>query len=111
MPVIKPGKIHEADVRMERNFLIVVSYANIRGPILMTTIVEGVYKQGKIELLQIPHDLPEGRVQVIVISQEQQKPPLRLITFGMYPGDTSTLEDFKDAEWHGEAEWGDGHGQ
>ena len=53
----------------------------------------------------------KGRVRVIVIAeQELPKPPPRLITFGMYPGDISTFEDFKDAEWRGEAEWGDGNG-
>ena len=67
----------------------------------MTAIVEGVYKQGKIEPLQVPANLPEGRVQVILIPLEDRaKLPPRMITFGMYPGDQSTLEDFKDAEWH-----------
>ena len=74
----------------------------------MTAIVEGVYKQGKIELLQVPAGVPEGRVRVILIpADDRPKPPPRMITFGMYPGDKSTLDDFKDAEWHGEKIWGD----
>ena len=77
----------------------------------MTAIVEGVYKQGKIELLQPPAGLPEGRVRIIVIAEERPKPPPRLMTFGMYPGDTSTLEDFKEAEWHGEKEFDLPNGQ
>ena len=77
----------------------------------MTAIVEGVYKQGKIELLQPPADLPEGRVRVIVMSEEGPKPPPRMMTFGMFPGDSSTLEDFKEAEWHGETEWDNANGQ
>ena len=78
----------------------------------MTAIVEGVYKQGKIELLQVPANVPEGRVRVILIPEDDRaKPPSRMITFGMYPGDQSTLEDFKDAEWHGEQEWDEGDGQ
>jgi hypothetical protein len=32
-----------------------------------------------------------------------------MITYGMYPGDTSTLEDFKFTEW--QKKWDDGDGQ
>ena len=78
----------------------------------MSVVVEGVYKQGKIELLQVPANLPEGRVRVIVIAEDHRpKPPPRLMTFGMCRGKVmSTLEDFKEAEWHGEREW-DENGQ
>jgi hypothetical protein len=71
----------------------------------MTTIVEGVYKQGKIELADPPADLPEGPVRVIVIPQDgRPKPPPRMMTFGMFRGDRmSTLDDFKFTEW--EREW------
>jgi hypothetical protein len=72
----------------------------------VTTIVEGVYKQGKIELLQAPQGWQEGPVRVILIAEtDRPKPPPSIMTFGMYPGDSSTLEDFKDAEWHGGKEW------
>jgi hypothetical protein len=65
----------------------------------MTAIVEGLYKEGIIELLRAPPDFPEGRVRAILIAEEDRpKPPPRMITFGMYPGDASTLEDFKEAE-------------
>jgi hypothetical protein len=78
----------------------------------MTTIVEGIYKQGKIELLEAPAGVPEGRVRVILIPQVERPTALpRMIRFGMYPGDNSTLDDFKDAEWHGEKEWDGGDGQ
>jgi len=70
----------------------------------MTSVAEGFYKQGKIELLQPPPGLPEGHVRVIVIAEEPTKPPPCLLTFGKYPGDTSTLEDFKEAQWHGAKE-------
>jgi hypothetical protein len=71
----------------------------------MTTIVEGFYKQGKIELQEIPTGLQEGPVRVILMAQEPSKPPPTYLTFGMYPGDTSTLGDFRDAQWHGEEEF------
>jgi hypothetical protein len=78
----------------------------------MTAVVDGIYKDGKVELLRAPPGLPEGRVRVILIAEEDRpKPSPRMITFGMYSGDASTLEDFKDAEWHGEKEWDEGDGQ
>jgi hypothetical protein len=73
----------------------------------MTAIIDGVYEHGRIELRQPPANLPEGRVRVIVIAEDPVKPAPRQVTFGMYPGDASTLEDFKVAQWHGETEWND----
>jgi len=43
---------------------------------------------------------PEG-----ILVRPCPQPPPRMMTFGRYPGDQSTLEDFKDAGWHGENEW------
>jgi hypothetical protein len=78
----------------------------------MTAIVAGVYKQSKLELLEIPTGLREGRVRVVLIEEEQAKPPPRYLTFGKYPaGRLSTPEDFKDAEWHGEEEFDNFCGQ
>jgi hypothetical protein len=69
----------------------------------MTTILEGILKLGTIELLQVPPDLPEGRVQVIVIAQEPSRPVPCFLTYGKYPtGKETTLEDFQGAEWLGE---------
>jgi hypothetical protein len=78
----------------------------------MMAIIEGVYKQGKIDLLEIPAGLPEGRVRVIVIPEGRPKPPPCNLTFGKYQtGSASTLEDFQDAEWCGEEGLGDRRGQ
>lgn len=78
----------------------------------MTAIVEGFYKQGKINLAEPLPDLPEGHVRVIVIAKEQPKLPPCLLKFGKYQtGRMSTPEDFKDAEWHGEEEFDAPHGQ
>ena len=79
----------------------------------MSTIVEGIYKEGVIQLLQTPAGLSEGRVRVIVMPEaDGSQPPPRMMTFGMLgTGDMSTLEDFKEAEWHGENEWDDANGQ
>ena len=76
----------------------------------MTAIVEGLYKQGKIELLRPSADWPEGHVRLILIAEDRPKPTPCFLTYGKYPGDTSTLEDFKEAEWHGEKEFDSPHG-
>lgn len=76
----------------------------------MTATVSGIYKEGKIELLDIPQGVPEGRVRVVVtVEQETPKPEPRYLEFGKYPGDTP-LEAFKEGEWHGEPEFDDLYG-
>jgi hypothetical protein len=77
----------------------------------MTTIVEGQYKQGKIELNDVPVGLSEGPVRLILIARDQAKPPC-LLTFGKYrTGVMSSLEDFEDGQWRGEAELDDRNGE
>lgn len=77
----------------------------------MTAIVEGVLKQGKIELAEVPAGMKDGPVRVILIAQEPPKPPPCYLAFGKYQGDNSTLEDFKAAEWHGDLELDNQRGQ
>jgi hypothetical protein len=74
----------------------------------MTATVAGFYKEGKLELLETPKGLREGRVRVILSEEDETKPAQRYLEFGKYKGDIdTTLEDFKDAEWHCEAEFDD----
>jgi hypothetical protein len=76
----------------------------------MTAIVAGIYRQGKLELLETPAGLREGPVQVVLM-QDEVRPAPRYLTFGKYrEGRESTLEDFKDAEWRGEEELGEQNG-
>ena len=76
----------------------------------MTAVIEGIYKQGKIELVQPPANLPEGPVRVIVIADDRPKPAPRMMTFGcLGSGDMSTLEDFNYTEW--QKEWDGPNGQ
>lgn len=78
----------------------------------MAAIVAGIYKQGKVELLETPIGLREGRVRVVLIEEDKPKPPPRYLTLGKYrTGTLSTLEDFRDAEWHGEEEFDEPNGQ
>ncbi len=72
----------------------------------MTVSVPGIYREGKIELLETPKGLSEGPVQVVLIGQNSKKRALKYLPYGKYSGGRmSTLEDFKDAEWHGEEEF------
>ncbi|MBI3823233.1 MAG: hypothetical protein HY289_11220 [Planctomycetes bacterium] len=71
----------------------------------MTAMVPGIYAHGKIELLQTPVGIRDGKVRVIVI-EEDEKRPSRQMQFGKYSeGRLSTEEDFRIAEWHGPKEW------
>ncbi len=78
----------------------------------MPATVTGIYRQGKIELLETPKGVQEGRVLVTI--QEESKPAPCYLTRGKYKTTTtrmSTPEDFKDAEWHGEEEFDDLYGE
>jgi hypothetical protein len=78
----------------------------------MAAIVEGIYKEGRIELSETPAGLREGRVRVVVISQEQPATTPRYLSFGKYQvGRKSDVDDFRDAEWRGEKEFDDSNGQ
>jgi hypothetical protein len=74
----------------------------------MTALVTGIYKEGKIELLETPAGLREGHVRVLVLDEPERRPEPRYLQRGKYgsdPGAMSTLEDFKGAEWTGEEEF------
>jgi hypothetical protein len=61
---------------------------------------------GRVELLQAPIGMLDGRVRLISIADDSPKLPACLLTFGRYQsGATSTHEDFKDAEWHRDKEF------
>ena len=69
----------------------------------MTAEVKGFYANGKIELLQTPIGIREGKVRVIVIEEVEVRQPSGQMQFGKYAsGRLSTEEDFTTAEWHGE---------
>ncbi len=71
----------------------------------MITTVEGVYKQGKIELLEMPRGLQEARVLVTFLTPTANAPPRRRMVYGQFAGARmSTEDDFRIAEWRGETE-------
>ncbi len=76
----------------------------------MTLTIEGVYTQGRIDLLAPPPGVREGRV-LVTLTQEEPVPAPRYLVRGKYKSERlSTLEDFADAEWHGEEEFDNQYG-
>ena len=69
----------------------------------MAKTVTGVYKDGRIELLETPTGVREGRVLVTLVEMDNGGAAPRYLVPGKYDtGRMSTEEDFKIAEWHGE---------
>jgi hypothetical protein len=50
----------------------------------MMAIVRGGYQQGKLQPLQTLTGLREGRVRIILIEEEEPKPPPRYLIFAKY---------------------------
>lgn len=68
--------------------------------LVMTAVVSGIFSQGKLELLQTPVGIRDGKVCVIVIEEDETKAPSSQIQFGMFSGGgrMSTEEDFRVGE-------------
>jgi hypothetical protein len=74
----------------------------------MTALVKGIYKKGKIDLLETPPGMREGNVRVLLVEEPAHAPEPQYLQPGKYGGrDDSTLEDFEKAEWQGEPEFDD----
>lgn len=74
----------------------------------MTALLKGIYTAGRIDLLDKPLGIREGRVRVLLIEDLAPKPEPIYLQPGKYGGhDNSTLEDFQIAEWNGEPEFDD----
>ena len=72
----------------------------------MFTTLEGVYSGGKVELLEMPKAMPEGRVRIVFLPESEPKSSSQQMRFGQFAGShQSTEEDFRAAEWRGEAEF------
>lgn len=71
----------------------------------MITTIEGVYKKGKINLLEMPVGVEESKVLVTFLPNSVFKPTLRRMVYGQFAGKKmSTEDDFRIAEWRGETE-------
>jgi hypothetical protein len=64
--------------------------------------IEGIYKDGKVELTERPQGISEGRVIVTFLSAHASSKTTKFMTFGMFSGaNQSTEDDFKLAEGFG----------
>ena len=78
----------------------------------MTAIVSGIFSRGKLELLQTPVGIRDGKVRVIVMEESQDADEAGHIHFGKYgSGTLSTEDDFASAEWGGLTKWDNHDGQ
>ena len=68
----------------------------------MLLTVEGIYKDGKVELAEMPAGVKQAKVLVTFLQSETNTPP-RLMVYGQFAGERmSSEEDFLIAEWRGE---------
>lgn len=68
----------------------------------MSQTIEGVYRNGKIELAKIPKDLREGPVRITLVETLPRGTEPKFLQYGKYQtGRLSTEMDFRDAEWRG----------
>ncbi|MGF1674596.1 MAG: hypothetical protein ACFCUV_13045 [Rivularia sp. (in: cyanobacteria)] len=71
----------------------------------MLQSIEGIYKDGKVELTELPSDVLESQVIVTFLKSRNSLQHSQIMTFGMFSGNKqSTEEDFSIAEFHGDKE-------
>lgn len=71
----------------------------------MLKSIEGVYKHGKIELVELPSDVSESRVIVTFLEPKITLEQPQMMQFGMFSGNNQSMEeDFKIAEFQGDNE-------
>lgn len=71
----------------------------------MLQSIEGIYKDGKVELAELPTDISESQVIVTFLATKNRLQHPQMMTFGMFSGkNQSTEEDFRIAEFHGDKE-------
>ena len=73
-------------------------------PMLMA--IQGVFKNGQIQLREKPRGVEEAPVVVTFLPVEDDQLQSQPLQYGKYSqGELSTEADLKSAEWHGEAEF------
>ena len=73
----------------------------------MLQAIEGIYKNGKIELTEVPTGISESRVIVTFLQPESTPQAMTIMQFGMFAGlNQSTQEDFQAAEFRGDSDDG-----
>ena len=67
--------------------------------------IEGVYRNGTVELTEVPTGISESRVVVTFLQAESTPQVKAIMRFGMFAGlNQSTEEDFRSAEFMGDSD-------
>ncbi len=73
----------------------------------MLQAIEGIYKNGTIELLETPQGVAESRVIVTFLGDELAAPNPQMMVFGIFiSSNLSTDDDFQSATFQGGSEDG-----
>lgn len=73
----------------------------------MLQSIEGIYKNGEIQLAELPLHVSESLVIVTFLEPKTTPKPKRMMQFGMFSGNQQSTEaDFEVAEFHGDSEDG-----
>lgn len=71
----------------------------------MLQTVEGIYKNGIIQLTEIPDQITESKVLITFINNKPQISQTKIMQFGMFAGVNQSSEiDFKEAEFSGDCD-------
>jgi hypothetical protein len=69
----------------------------------MLQSIEGIYKDGKVKLTELPSDVTESRVIVTFLETKISLQHQQMMKFGMFSGNNqSTEENFSIAEFRGD---------
>ena len=67
----------------------------------MLQTIQGIYRNGKVELAEIPQDITESQVFVTFFKPESVSRASQFMSFGMFSGSQQSTEaDFRDAEFN-----------
>jgi hypothetical protein len=70
---------------------------------IMLQTIQGIYRNGKVELAEIPQDITESQVFVTFFKPQLVSLTSQFMSFGMFSGSQqSTDADFRDAEFNGD---------
>ena len=59
----------------------------------MFTPLESVYSDGKVELLEMPRAMPEGRVLIVFLPESEPKSSSQRMRFGQFAGSRQPAEE------------------
>lgn len=71
----------------------------------MLQTIQGIYRNGKVELAEIPKDITESQVFVTFFKPESVSRASQFMSFGMFSSSQQSTEaDFRDAEFNSDCE-------